>query len=108
MAHQGFPLGNPNGPNSLAVDWIVYGKLDLDVASYLFAGLHNKWLWKGSDNGSNISDPYRTVRKRFAHNAPLHYSLTPMVIFRSERFSISGEYSFFDEYYLNIRLIFMM
>lgn len=104
MAHQGLPLGNPNGPNSLAIDWTIYGKLGLGGLTYLFAGLHNKWLWKGSDNGSNIDDPYRTERKRFINDAPLKYSLTPMITYRSEYFSISGEYSFFGEKNVGVRL----
>ena len=104
MAHQGLPLGNPNGPNSLAIDWTIYGKLGLGGLTYLFAGLHNKWLWKGSDNGSNIDDPYRTERKRFINDAPLKYSITPMITYRSEYFSISGEYSFFGEKNVGVRL----
>lgn len=104
MAHQGQPLGNPNGPNSLAVDWTVYGKLSLGGKKNLFAGIHNKWLWKGSDLGSDTYDPYKTTRKRFIHNAPLQYALTPMVTYRGERFSISGEYTFFGEKNVSVRL----
>ena len=108
MAHQRLPLGNPNGPNSLAVDWTVYGKIGMGGAKFLFAGLHNKWLWKGSGNGSNIYDPYKTVRKRFIHDAPLQYTLTTMLTYRGERFSVSGEYSFFGEKNVGVRVSGMM
>ena len=104
IAHQGLPLGNPNGPNSLAIDWIVYGKMGMGGARFLFAGLHNKWLWKGSDLGSDVYDPYKTVRKCFIHDAPLQYTLTPMLTYRGERFSISGEYSFFGEKNVSVRV----
>ena len=104
MAHQGLPLGNPNGPNSLAIDWTIYGKLGLGGKKSLLAGLHNKWLWKGTDPGSDVYDPYKTTRKRFIHDAPLQYSLTPMLTYRGERFSISGEYSFFGKKNVGVRV----
>ena len=108
IAHQGLPLGNPDGPNSLAIDWTVYGKIGMGGVKSLFAGLHNKWLWKGSDPGSDVYDPYKTVRKRFIHDAPLQYTLTPMLTYRGERFSISGEYSFFGEKNVCLKMIVMM
>ncbi len=108
FAHQGAPLGNPNGPNSLVVDWIFYGKYWLYGKSNVFVGVHNKWKWKGDDNGSDIYDSYKTERKRFARNARLHYSLMPVINFRGEHFGFSGEYAFFDGYYVDVRMMFMM
>ena len=32
---------------------------------------------KGVDYGSDINDPYKTVRKRFIHKAPLQYTISP-------------------------------
>ena len=64
-----------------------------------------KWLWKGSDNGSNIDDSYKTVRKRFVHDAPMQYSLIPSLNYCSENISFSGEYSFFGDKYVNIRMM---
>ena len=108
MAHLGKPLGNPNGPNSLSVDWTLYSQLGISATSHFFVGLHQKWLWKGSDPGSSIEDPYATVSKRFIHHAALQYSLIPVVSYRGSRFAFIGEYAFFDNAYVNMRVVFMM
>ncbi len=108
MAHLGLPLGNPNGPNSLAIDWTLYGDLGLGGLSNLFVGVHHKWLWKGTDAGSDIDDPYKTVRKRFIHDAPLHYSLAPALSYRGAHVAFMGEYGFFDDKFVNLRLTFML
>ena len=79
MAHLGLPLGNPNGPNSLAIDWTLYSRLFWNHSASIFFGLHNKWLWKGIDRGSDINDPYKTVRKKFTDKAPLQYTIAPSV-----------------------------
>ena len=79
MAHLGLPLGNPNGPNSLAIDWTLYSRLFWNHSASIFFGLHNKWLWKGIDQGSDINDPYKTVRKKFTDKAPLQYTIAPSV-----------------------------
>ena len=89
IAHLGLPLGNPNGPNSLAVDWTLYGQIHWNPSAKFFVGLHNKWLWKGIDYGSDINDPYKTMRKRFIHNAPLQYTISPS-------FSYIGRYASFE------------
>ena len=108
MAHLGKPLGNPNGPNSLAIDWTVYGELDMGGVSNIFLGIHNKWLWKGIDKGSDIDDPYKTVRKKFVHGAPLQYSLALLISYRGSRVAFMGEYGFFDNPYANVRISFVM
>jgi hypothetical protein len=108
MAHLGKPLGNPNGPNSLAIDWTLYGDLGLGGFSNLFVGVHHKWLWKGVDAGSDIDDPYKTRRKRFIHSAPLHYSLAPALSYRGAHVAFMGEYGFFDDKFVNLRLVFML
>lgn len=108
MAHLGKPLGNPNGPNSLSVDWTLYSQLGISATSHFFVGLHQKWLWKGSDPGSSIEDPYATVCKRFIRHAALQYSLIPMVSYRGSRFAFIGEYAFFDNAYVNMRVVFML
>lgn len=89
IAHLGLPLGNPNGPNSLAIDWTLYGQLHWNHAAKFFFGLHNKWLWKGIDYGSDIDDPYKTQRKKFIHGAPLQYTISPS-------FSYIGRYASFE------------
>lgn len=108
MAHLGKPLGNPNGPNSLAIDWTLYGNLGLSGLSSLFVGIHHKWLWKGTDSGSSIDDPYKTLEKHFVHNAPLHYTLTPSLSYRGNHVAFMGEYGFFDDKYVNVRIVFML
>ena len=107
MAHLGEPLGNPNGPNSLAVDWTVYGQLEMGSLGGLFLSVHQKWLWKGTDAGSNIEDPYKTVRKRFVHDAPLVYTVTPAVGYRGRHLAFMGELGLGDEKSVNVRTSFM-
>lgn len=89
IAHLGLPLGNPNGPNSLAIDWTVYSRLLWGPWSDIFLGIHNKWLWKGVDYGSNIDDPYKTLRKKFIEKAPLQYTISPSL-------SYNGQYASFE------------
>jgi len=88
MAHLGLPIGNPNGPNSLAVDWTLYSRLFWNASANFFFGLHNKWLWKGIDYGSDINDPYKTRQKKFIDGAPLQYTITPS-------FSYNGQHASF-------------
>ncbi|WP_295860338.1 hypothetical protein [uncultured Fibrobacter sp.] len=116
MAHLGAPLGNPNGPNSLAVDWTLYARLGFGSAPSfpgggfgrnLFVGFHNKWLWKGVDYGSNIDDPYKTVEKRFIHGAPLAYTLAPSVGFQGRNVAYFAEFTFVDEKSAYVRVSFM-
>ncbi len=89
IAHLGLPLGNPNGPNSLTIDWTLYGRLFWNASSKFFFSLHNQWLWKGIDYGSNIDDPYKTRRKKFIDKAPLQYTISPS-------FSYSGVHTSFE------------
>ncbi len=89
IAHLGRPLGNPNGPNSLAIDWTVYSRLLWSPWTDIFLGIHNKWLWKGVDYGSNINDPYKTLRKKFIEKAPLQYTISPSL-------SYNGQYASFE------------
>ena len=89
IAHLGRPLVNPNGPNSLAIDWTVYSRLLWSPWTDIFLGIHNKWLWKGVDYGSNINDPYKTLRKKFIEKAPLQYTISPSL-------SYNGQYASFE------------
>lgn len=97
MAHLGLPLGNPNGPNSLALDWTLYSRLFWNSSMNFFFGLHNKWLWKGVDKGSDINDPYKTVAKRFVHGAPLQYTISPSFSYNGRYASFEMELEFGDE-----------
>lgn len=108
MAHLGLPVGNPNGPNSLAVDWTLYARLGLETPGReIFAGVHNKWLWKGNDIGSSIDDPYKTVEKRFIHGAPLAYTIAPSVSFHGRHVAYLAEFTFVDEKSAYLRVAFM-
>ena len=89
IAHLGLPLGNPNGPNSLTIDWTVYSRLFWNASAKYFFSLHNQWLWKGIDYGSKIDDPYKTKRKKFIDKAPLQYTISPS-------FSYSGQYASYE------------
>jgi hypothetical protein len=107
LANLGAPLGNPNGPNSLAVDWTVYAQAALGSLGQLFAGVHQKWLWKGTDAGSNIEDPYKTVRKHFAHGAPLVYTVAPAIGYNGRFVGFSGELTLGDVHTADVRISFM-
>ena len=111
MAHLGAPLGNPNGPNSLAIDWTLYAQFRAASSGAthqtepkgaatnqgtLFLGLHNKWLWKGEDYGSSLNDPYKTVEKRFIHGAPLAYTIAPSLSYQGRYAAFMGELTFGD------------
>lgn len=111
MAHLGLPLGNPNGPNSLAIDWTVYAQLHWSGTGYahpkFFLGLHNKWLWKGVDEGSLIEDPYKTIEKRFIYKAPLNYTISPSFSYQGRHLSLVGEFTFGDERMVYLRTTFI-
>lgn len=98
MAHLGNPIGNPNGPNSLSVDWTLYGAYPIDGTHLIFFSFHNQWLWKGSDYGSDIDDSYPSLsekprQKRFIHNAAMHYNATPSISYRGRYVSFTGEFT---------------
>ena len=80
-----------------------------DVGGFggLFLSVHQKWLWKGTDAGSGIEDPYKTVRKRFVHDAPLVYTVTPAVGYRGRHLAFMGEFGLGDEKSVNVRTSFM-
>lgn len=107
IANLGYPLGNPNGPNSLSVDWTLYGSLFIDEWQSIFVGLRNQWLWKGSDLGSDIDDPYKTVRKRFIHNAEMHYNATPSISYRGRYVSFTGEFTIGNDPAVYLRTMIM-
>lgn len=110
MAHLGAPIGNPNGPNSLAIDWTLYSQFLFNGNKFvqnLFVGLHNKWLWKGTDYGSDLEDPYLTVEKRFIHGAKMHYNLSPTFCYRGRFVQFTGEFTFGDDPSVFVRTMFM-
>lgn len=107
LAHLGRPIGNPNGPNSLVVDWTIYSRFAINAFSNVFASLHNKWKWKGIDKGSRIEDQYETVEKHFIHDAPLIYTISPAIAYEGKRISLMGEFTFGDEKAILLRTCLM-
>ena len=108
IANMGEPLGNPNGPNSLSVDWALYGNLPIADMHSVFFGFRNQWLWKGTDLGSDINDPYKTVKKRFIHDSKLHYNATPSVNYTGNFVSFTGEFTFGSDPAVYLRMMVMI
>ena len=108
MANLGKPIGNPNGPNSLSVDWMLYGTLPVADWHSIFIGWRNQWLWKGTDQGSDINDEYQTVRKSFLHGAKLHYNATPSVNYTGRFVSYTGEFTFGSDPAVYLRMMVMI
>lgn len=107
MANLGKPIGNPNGPNSLSVDWTLYGSYAIGEWQSIYVGVRNQWLWKGTDSGSDINDQYNTVRKRFIHDAPMHYNATPSVSYHGRFVSFTGEITVGDDPAVFLRTMIM-
>jgi len=96
IAHLGYPIGNPAGPNSQTINWLVYAK----HAKHFQAQLKQEWFWKGKDGGKlNYPTPtidHHSTAKHFLDEAKMQYSLTPAISYMSNRYAISVEYTFFD------------
>lgn len=110
MAHLGMPLGNPNGPNSLSIDWAIYGRMTLDKSATtrsIFMSYRSQWLWKGDDYGSSIDDPYKWAEKHFIHGAKMHYNGTVVLDFRGVYVGFMGEYTFGSDPAVNVRTTLM-
>ena len=108
LANMGAPLGNPNGPNSLSVDWALYGSMPIGEWQSVFVGLRNQWLWKGTDQGSNINDEYQTVRKSFLRGAKMHYNVTPSVNYAGRFVSFTGEFTLGRDPAVYLRMMVMI
>lgn len=98
LAHLGYPLGNQNGPNSMVVDWTVYGRYD----GRFFASVRNSWFWKGTDYGSAINDTtpktdHMKISKRFLDGAKMQYSITPSLGYEGNYVSFMGEITLIND-----------
>lgn len=102
-AHAMRPVGNSNGPNSQAFDWSVYSQFNERFRLVL----HNKWLWKGTDTGSDLNDrtppDHYKVSKHFLRGAKMKYSLAPYLNYLVDHVSFQLGFKFFNEkeYYGN-------
>lgn len=96
-AHAMRPLGNPNGPNSQVIDWSIYAQFDKRFR----AVLHNSWLWKGVDVGSQLNDvtPYDHLKhsKSFLKGAKMQYTLAPYLNYMVDHVSYQLGFKFFGE-----------
>ncbi|MCL2260650.1 MAG: capsule assembly Wzi family protein [Fibromonadales bacterium] len=97
IAHLGYPIGAPNGPNSQTINWLLYAKHK--EAFQIQIG--QEWAWKGTDEGSEIdhNTPYNNYNtpKSFLKGAKMKYSLTPAITYSAAHYAISTEYSFFGK-----------
>jgi hypothetical protein len=97
MAHLGYPIGSQAGPNSQNIDWLFYAK----HAKHFQTQLKQSWSWKGLDGGSIDSltprNDHFSTPKKLLDGAKMNYSLTPAVIYMSNHYAISAEYTFFDK-----------
>lgn len=104
FAHLEVPLGNQGGPNSMTIDWILYSRTN----SMWFAGLHQKWFWKGSDYGSALNDTtprnHVHIKKNFLKGAQMQYSITPMIAIEGKYSFFALEWTFFDDKKVYTRL----
>ena len=108
LANLNMPLGNPNGPNSLSIDWILYGRISIADWQSVYIGWRNQWLWKGSDLGSDILDSYKFIRKEFIHDSKLQYNATPSVNYTGSFVSFTGEFTFGSDPAVYLRMMVMI
>lgn len=96
MANAGFPLGYQLGPNSQSIDWTLYSML----TESFFIGLRNLWFWKGNVYGSDLNgywEPGEKKLKEFLRGGKMYYTLTPMLVYGTERWQCTGMLSFFTD-----------
>ncbi|MCQ2109747.1 MAG: hypothetical protein MJZ05_13420 [Fibrobacter sp.] len=95
-AHAARPVGNPNGPNSQAIDWSIYGQ----YGKRFRLVLHNKWLWKGTDYGSELNDETKNAlhtKKSFLKGAKIQYTFAPYFNYLVDHVSYQLGFKFFGE-----------
>lgn len=96
-AHAARPVGNPNGPNSQAVDWSLYAQYN----NRFRVVVHNKWLWKGTDTGSELNDVtpgnHLKLPKHFLRGAKMQYIFAPYINYLVDHVSYQLGFKLFDE-----------
>jgi len=98
IAHLGYPIGAPNGPNSQTINWLFYAKRR--EAFQIQIG--QEWAWKGTDYGSAVNDTtprsgHYKAEKHFLKGAKMEYSLTPAIAYSASHYALSVEYSLFGK-----------
>jgi hypothetical protein len=99
MANAGKPLGNPIGPNSKKIDWLIYGKYIQNNGNVWTASLLQELSWKGNNYGSDINQDIRPgvspkMKKNYLGGAKMHYSITPTLTFIRQHWGASGSFRF--------------
>ena len=91
------PLGNQSGPNSQTIDWLLYSRFEQRIVF----GIHNHWLWKGTDFGSDINDATPNLhiaeKKSFLRGAELEYSVTPFLSYEGCYTNFVLEWTFIND-----------
>jgi len=97
MANAGRPIGNPSGPNSRNIDWLLYGKVLTRNTTLIFS-LLNSWFWKGTVFGSYLNEAMvpnmESIPKHYLGGAKMHYSITPTLTFMRQYWGVSGSFRF--------------
>lgn len=99
LANLNYPVGNPNGPNSLTFDWLLYARMN-----HIFASVQQKFFWKGTDWGSSILDPHKISPKHFLRHAKMQYSVTPSVTYEGQYTAFTGSVTFVDDPQVYLRV----
>lgn len=106
MANAGRPIGNPSGPNSRNIDWLLYGKVLVGNTTLIFS-LLNSWFWKGTVFGSylneNMVPKMETIPKNYLGGAKMHYSITPTLTFERPHYGLTGSFRFGYEAESNVK-----
>lgn len=88
--HHGAPLGNPLGPDAMAVT--VRGYMQL---RNLYYSLMVDWSWKGSEEGSSVDDvrgPYDNSRKQFLKGVDRsEWTIAPEFLWSQRFWTVGGQ-----------------
>ncbi|MCQ2096640.1 MAG: hypothetical protein MJY87_01690 [Fibrobacter sp.] len=100
LANLNHPIGNPNGPNSMNFDWLMYTRYQ-----HVFASVLQRFYWKGTSGGSSINDVYEGGRtKHFLKGAKMQYSITPSVTYEGQYTAFTGSITFVDDPQVYLRV----
>lgn len=99
LANAGKPLGNPMGPNSRKIDWLIYGKFAQNNENVWIASLLQEFSWKGNNYGSDLNANIRagfspSLKREYLGGAKMHYSITPTLTFVRQHWGVSGSFRF--------------
>ena len=99
LAHLNHPIGNPNGPNSQTIDWLLYSRMH-----NVFVSVLQRFYWKGTNYGSSIDEYFVTHKKHFLKGAKMQYSVTPSVTYEGQYTAFTGSITFVDDPQVYLRV----